>query len=637
MSFIAQQSYKIDLTPQGGYVVVYVSQHDNSAREIVFKIYNQGQVFNIPANINVSVQGVKSNSGYFTHNCTYSGNLVMMPITDDMTDVIGKAVCVLKFTNSSQKKLATAKFILNVDSDSSSEGIIIDTVAEEIFDQLMDEIRAQATAININIATLQSMVGTPLIAATAAGMTDHNKIYVYTGDETGYTYGNWYYWDGTEWQSGGQYNSVPIVIDQTPTSGNVNPVSSNGVYIALETKVDKVFGKGLSTEDYTTDEKTKLAGLVSGLSEEAKVALLACFEHVAWIDDHGQDYYDALYSALYNSSGLGYAWSAVSGVAPLGMTYESIAFAIDNEYATITKPVLFAGYGDKEVEIEMAVVSGGSTDVSIGVVDKYNYGCRLTFSSGNPMLIAEHDNHLEKAYVVYGIDITQFNKYSISLNNSRVTFKINDVIISTGNSYRNAYWGQPIISPSNPVMQNNYALVANIKSIRYNNHGVSNNKKVLKYYRNKGVVIGASELENNTKRITTDLLYFPATHQVTVRLVGVVENDLQFTIKIIDQNGNVWQASNLEEYSQGFFESDLPVIPRSQSPILWTNTEDELTTATLKRDTATEWTYGRLRITNGTLRILFADGQSTNDELNRAISGSVFVNGEEYVLEEGVY
>jgi len=37
---------------------------------------------------------------------------------------------------------------------------------------------------------------------------------------------------------------------------------------------------------------------ISGLSEDAKQALLACFRHVAWTDEHGQDYYDALASAL---------------------------------------------------------------------------------------------------------------------------------------------------------------------------------------------------------------------------------------------------------------------------------------------------------------------------------------------------
>lgn len=307
MSFIAQQSYKIDLTPQGGYVVVYVSQHDNEAREIVFKIYNQGQVFDIPANINVSVQGVKSNSGYFTHNCTYSGNLVTMPITDDMTDVIGKAVCVLKFTNASEEKLATAKFILNVDSDSSSEGIIIDTVAEEIFDQLMDEIRAQAAGININIATLQSMVGTPLIAATAAGMTDHNKIYVYTGDETGYTNGNWYYWDGSAWTSGGVYNSTALETDTTLTlSGRAADAEAVG---------------------------GRIAELASDLlSSNARAALLACFEHVAWIDEDGHDYYDALESALFPNA---YPKITVTFDAGANVIYTDDALSTLKQYLTV--------------------------------------------------------------------------------------------------------------------------------------------------------------------------------------------------------------------------------------------------------------------------------------------------------------
>ena len=35
-----------------------------------------------------------------------------------------------------------------------------------------------------------------------------------------------------------------------------------------------------------------------GLSDNAKLALLDCFAHVAWIDEHGHDYYDALESAL---------------------------------------------------------------------------------------------------------------------------------------------------------------------------------------------------------------------------------------------------------------------------------------------------------------------------------------------------
>lgn len=46
---------------------------------------------------------------------------------------------------------------------------------------------------------------TPYASTTVAGMTDHAKVYVYTGTEVGYTAGHWYYWDGDSWEDGGVY------------------------------------------------------------------------------------------------------------------------------------------------------------------------------------------------------------------------------------------------------------------------------------------------------------------------------------------------------------------------------------------------------------------------------------------------
>lgn len=66
-----------------------------------------------------------------------------------------------------------------------------------------------------NVTALMAMVGSPLVASTAAAMTDHNKIYVYTGSEEGYTAGNWYYWNGSAWASGGVYNSAAVQTDTT--------------------------------------------------------------------------------------------------------------------------------------------------------------------------------------------------------------------------------------------------------------------------------------------------------------------------------------------------------------------------------------------------------------------------------------
>lgn len=57
------------------------------------------------------------------------------------------------------------------------------------------------------------------------------------------------------------YNQL---LDDTVTSTSKNPVRSSGIYTALDKKVDKVSGKGLSTNDYTTAEKNKLSGIAAG-------------------------------------------------------------------------------------------------------------------------------------------------------------------------------------------------------------------------------------------------------------------------------------------------------------------------------------------------------------------------------------
>lgn len=63
----------------------------------------------------------------------------------------------------------------------------------------------------------KAYVGSPLVANTVSTMTDQTKVYVYTGSESGYTAGNWYYHNGSAWVSGGVYNSSAANVDKTLT------------------------------------------------------------------------------------------------------------------------------------------------------------------------------------------------------------------------------------------------------------------------------------------------------------------------------------------------------------------------------------------------------------------------------------
>ena len=67
-------------------------------------------------------------------------------------------------------------------------------------------ISANTAKISTNTSQISSLAsGAPKAVSLVSGMTDHTKNYVYTGSESGYTAGNWYYWNGSNWSSGGVY------------------------------------------------------------------------------------------------------------------------------------------------------------------------------------------------------------------------------------------------------------------------------------------------------------------------------------------------------------------------------------------------------------------------------------------------
>ena len=55
--------------------------------------------------------------------------------------------------------------------------------------------------------------------------------------------------------------ATAVTVDSLITSSSENPVQSAAIYTALAGKVDTETGKGLSTNDYTDAEKTKLGGI----------------------------------------------------------------------------------------------------------------------------------------------------------------------------------------------------------------------------------------------------------------------------------------------------------------------------------------------------------------------------------------
>lgn len=85
---------------------------------------------------------------------------------------------------------------------------------------------------------------------------------------------------------------------QLKVSYSADMVSTYTFYVIVEPSTDGLPVEQLGYDIYDLIDAAQQIQNV-GLTEEIKQALLDCFEHVAWTDEHGQDYVDALEAALY--------------------------------------------------------------------------------------------------------------------------------------------------------------------------------------------------------------------------------------------------------------------------------------------------------------------------------------------------
>lgn len=158
MAKFVTNEYKLDITPQGNYPVVYLSQFENG-RQIKFIMMNRGRVFTIPSSgISVTISGVKSNGGYYEHTCTFDSRNVYVSIVDDMTDASGRGVATIKFTDGDGDTVVSAKFVMNVQEATTDSGIEIPTVAETILQQILSEIREEASKLDIDMDELDAKI-----------------------------------------------------------------------------------------------------------------------------------------------------------------------------------------------------------------------------------------------------------------------------------------------------------------------------------------------------------------------------------------------------------------------------------------------------------------------------------------------
>lgn len=177
-----------------------LSQNENG-RQIRFRILGN----ELPAGCTATLSGKKPDGNVWSKAGTVSDNFVTVNEDIQMTAVAGRWDAQLDIVHGSEN-IVTAPIRITIEPASVDAGAVpSDTQLEGYVEQCKQYAETAK----------DEAYGSPLTAATAAAMTDQKRVYVYTGSETGYTAGHWYYYNGSAWTDGGVYNAVAVDTDTT--------------------------------------------------------------------------------------------------------------------------------------------------------------------------------------------------------------------------------------------------------------------------------------------------------------------------------------------------------------------------------------------------------------------------------------
>lgn len=291
------------------YTTVYSPQGQTLSRFIHVQLMDGSAPWTVPAGTLMTVRYLKPDGTFGMYDTnennesayTISGSTVDVELVSQMLTVAGNVAAQLDFYNAAGQHLSTFSFRVAVEESPITDGEI---ESSDYFNVLTATL-AEAQQIWLQV---KSAYGAPRTANTAAAMTDHSLIYVYTGTTTSaLTKGHWYFWNGSAWTDGGVYNSTAFTTDTTLTiAGAAADAKATG---NVRNALTDTFSPLSFSPAWTNGYFALANGAAASSSKYRRTSELwsgACYRSAIEIDDSTYEFVLTFYDSTGTTSGTGY-------------------------------------------------------------------------------------------------------------------------------------------------------------------------------------------------------------------------------------------------------------------------------------------------------------------------------------------
>ena len=258
-------SIKADLVARYFPPVVRLVQYDQSLPVIAVSLMQNGQAYTLPNGAAANIRVHKPDATYVYNpalGCDSTRNIVYFEVTQAMAAANGDGLAIVEIV---------------VDGDIAGTSLITLHFEENpVPEDAIESSDEWETIYELGERIIASTV-TPV--STAAGMTDHNVVYLYTGTESGWNQGHMYYYNGTTWVDAGIAST-----DKTLTvEGMAADAKATGDEItSLKEDIANIIDSA-----YVTDTAT---GAIASFPDGAAMPVKSLKVNIEPVQDlHGQD------------------------------------------------------------------------------------------------------------------------------------------------------------------------------------------------------------------------------------------------------------------------------------------------------------------------------------------------------------